>query len=232
MKKPVIGVVAYPYTDSDGDRIYEVNSNIIEMLVKNEARPISIYPTQMVNYQDDDFDTLPKLTNEEKKDLDNSIMMCDGILKPGAVVLYDFDRYIYEYTYQNDIPFLGICGGMQIMSAYNKDSIRNIKIENSSINHSLAGNNYAHSVVIPKKTMLYSILGEDQIMVNSKHKYKVPDEGVHNICATSPDGVIEAIENDDLTFHLGLQWHPELMQNDENTNKIFTSFVKTCKKRR
>lgn len=228
MEKPVIGVVMYPYRDSDSDRIYEASSNIIEMLSKHGARSIGIFPTQTVNYQDDDYDTLPKLTEVEKKDLINSIEMCDGIIKPGAVVLYDFDRYIYEYALKKDVPFLGICGGMQIMAAHQKPEIENIRIE-SSIKHNVKGNSYAHGISIMPNTKLFRIIGKQNIEVSSKHNYRIPDAGIHDVCAVSPDGVIEAIENKSATYALGLQWHPELMSEDENSNKIFNSFVSAAK---
>ena len=230
MKKPVIGVLEYPYTDCDGDLMFEVLSPVITALVQAGARPVGIYPTQTEEYQNKRISEIPELTEEEKQDLIDSISMCDGIIKPGAVRIYGFDRFVYEYVLKNNIPFLGICAGMQVMAAYGKDSVNNIKI-GSDINHRVNDGSYVHSIdLFPGK--LKTIIGRDSIMVSSKHRYQISDCGVHRIAAAAPDGVIEAIENPDCDFNIGLQWHPEYMPDDEATRRIFRSFVESAAIRR
>lgn len=226
MEKIIIGVVAYPSLDIDNDRCFVMFSNVIEMIVKHGAIPLGIFPTQKVNYQDDDFDKLPHLTEEEKEDLETEIKKCDAIIKPGALKLYEYDRYIYEYCLFNNVPFLGICGGMQIMAAHGKTEIRNIKVGNSERHQSKE--KYAHPVRVVKGTLLHDILGKDEIMVNSRHSYMIPDAGIHTVSAISDDGVIEAIENEKADFNMGVQWHPEGVK-DDNSDKIFESLIGAAK---
>lgn len=224
-KKPIIGVVMYPYTDKDNDKIYEVLTPIIESISKAGGVPIGIFPTQIANFQEEQLKNIPNLTSKEKEDIVRQINMCDGIIKPGAIKLFDFDRFIYNYVFNNNnIPYLGICAGMQIMAAYGKGFIKNEKIEESLVNHKSKDDAYAHEIVL-FNGKLKDIIGEDVIRVSSRHSYKVPNSGVHNISALSYDNVIEAIESPYCDFNIGLQWHPELMCDDVNSKKIFRSFV-------
>jgi len=78
------------------------------------------------------------------------------------------------------------------------------------------------------------------LMVNSTHHQAVHPERLGRFLrasAWSPDGVIEAIEpsDDSLWFRsgrfvLGVQWHPERMQDDEAQRNIFRALITTAKK--
>ena len=118
---------------------------------------------------------------------------------------------------------------MQAMSKVNCDN-KNILIDNDN-SHNVESV-YAHDILIEKNSLLYKILGKEEIKVNSYHKYKIEYEGINKISATTKDKkVIEAIENDSVKFYLGVQWHPErLIEIDENSRKIFEYFVKCAKK--
>jgi putative glutamine amidotransferase len=45
-----------------------------------------------------------------------------------------------------------------------------------------------------------------------------------NVCATTEDGIIEAYENPNHPFCIGVQWHPEFMTS-EIDNKLFQEFI-------
>jgi hypothetical protein len=64
--KPIIGVVEWPYTDKDGDLIYEVPNSIIEKISKYGGIPIGIFPTQIEEYQNKKSNDIPKLSINEK----------------------------------------------------------------------------------------------------------------------------------------------------------------------
>jgi putative glutamine amidotransferase len=68
-----------------------------------------------------------------------------------------------------------------------------------------------HEVHIAPETHLHSILQRDSMQVNTRHIQAVAQVGERlRVAATAPDGVIEAIENDDGTI-IGVQFHPERM---------------------
>ncbi len=80
-----------------------------------------------------------------------------------------------------------------------------------------------HLVKIKENTLLSSILKQKEIMVNSRHYSGIPSSKL-TVSATSIDNVIEAIEDTNKTFFLGVQWHPESL-NDHNSKLIFESFI-------
>ncbi len=61
-------------------------------------------------------------------------------------------------------------------------------------------------------TILAELVGRGQVMVNSTHHQAVKKTGPNVVVsATSPDGVVEAIELPSHAFAVGVQWHPELL---------------------
>lgn len=223
MTKPKIGIIEWPYKDQDGDYIYEVLSPIIESVARSGGIPVGIFPSQIVNYQDTRLSDIPDLTEGEKDDILYSINNCDAVLKPGATKIYGYERFIYDYVLNENIPYLGICAGMQLMAAHGKQRIENVKIE-SNINHKVSDTSYAHEITL-LDSKLKEIINKDKILVSSRHLYRVPDSGVHKVSAMAPDGVIEAIENDNCDFNIGVQWHPELLKNDINSKRLFDHFI-------
>ncbi len=220
--KPIIGIVEWPYKDVDSDLIYEVTNNIVEKISKHGGLPVGIFPTQIEDFQNKRIPEIKELSIDEKNDLNSTLNMCDAIIKPGALRIYGYERYIYSYTLEHNMPYLGICAGMQIMAGHNNDNYNNKKIESDIKHHSKE--EYAHKIRILKYTLLHEILKEEEILVNSRHNYEIKNPGNLEISAYSPDGVIEAIENRDQLFNLGVQWHPENI-NDIYSDRLFDSFI-------
>ncbi len=223
--KPIIGIVEWPYKDEDGDLIYEVTNNIVEKISKHGRLPVGIFPTQIEDLQNKRLSEIDELTFIEKQDLRESLDRVDAIIKPGALKIYGYERYIYDYAFNKDIPYLGICAGMQLMAGFNSNSttVKN----NSFINH-YSKEKHVHYIKIKHRSLLYKILMQDEIVVNSLHNYHINSAGINNVCAYSTDGIIEGIENPNKLFHLGVQWHPEGL-DDINSYKIFDSFVENAK---
>ena len=226
--KPIIGVVEWPYTDKDNDEIYEIRTNIIEWIVRAGGKPIGIFPTQIQDFVNTRLRDLSDMTKEEEQDLNDTLNMCDAIIKPGALKIYNYERYIYHYTLEHDMPYLGICGGMQIMASDSRDMVENVRNYSDVIHHSKE--EYVHLIKLEEDSKLKIMLKKDKIMVNSLHNYHIKDEGNNSIAARAADRYIEAIENNDKLFHLGVQWHPELLpESDENSQIIFGEFIDAAK---
>lgn len=108
----------------------------------------------------------------------------------------------------------------KIDSSYKHDI--NITKENKNIT--------LHEIyLLNKNNWLYKILQKDSFLVNSYHNYQVTKIGKEfNIIAKALDDTIEAIEyKNKQQFVLGVQWHPELL---EDNNKIFQKFIKEAGK--
>lgn len=159
--------------------------------------------------------TIPIISNFSK--IKNIISLCDGIILPGGSAFNPNDFLLVKYLYDNNIPTLGICLGMQSMvEAYNNQT--EIKIKNH-----YSSNKYAHKVNISSDSMLYKILNKDKINVNSRHNYAIVNTNF-KINALSEDNIIEGIEAPNKKFFLGVQWHPETL-NDNNSYLLFKSFI-------
>lgn len=206
--KPIIGVITRPDTLPSGNKVMCVYEDIKTSIVNSGGIPLGILPTT------NGFDS------EVKKIID----MCNGIILQGGDDFYNYDLEILKYIYDNDIPVLGICLGMQLMGYFFDGKLTSIK------NHMHPSKKYVHEVYIDKSSKLYSIIKKDKIKVNSRHKEMIIDPNA-DIVGISDMGVVEAIEDKKKKFFIGVQWHPENMYSyDILERKIFDYFVLVCRK--
>lgn len=230
--KPIIGIVGRcGFTSSDEVNNIRVPEKYRMCIIRSGGVPLGIMPPQMVEYQDSVPSRLDKLTEEEKDILIRQLDLCDGILIPGGLKRFEYDIFILDYALKRDIPILGVCLGMQILSMLDKDGkfVTNLEKVDSEIEHADYSNSLVHEVEISKESKLYSILGKDRFLVNSRHRMKVTNPGSFEVFGRSSDDVIELLERHDKKFAIGVQWHPEMMMDDNIQKLIFDAFVNSCK---
>ena len=155
----------------------------------------------------------------DPKYIDSYLKICQGFIISGGDEVVEGDLLAIKKITEADIPLLGICLGMQEVAYLNNGTISDI------INHKIDG---LHEIIIKHDSLLYKILGCEKALVNSRHKSAIV--GTHlTVSAISYDNVIEAIEDKDKKFLLGIEWHPENMyEKDLNSRKIFNYFIKMC----
>lgn len=133
-------------------------------------------------------------------------------------------------------PIFGICRGIQMLNVAAGGSLYQdipTQIETQQ-NHSYrSGDPYnlrAHPVAIDPTSRVAKWLGTPEIEVNSLHhqSLKTVAPGLR-VIARSPDGVVEAVESQDDRFLIGVQWHPELLEDDERFGKLFEAFVDSAR---
>ena len=147
-------------------------------------------------------------------------------------------------AYNRNIPILGICRGIQVLASALGGTVDQDIAEAFSASHS--GNNSGqtqhalikhsqdadrneptHTVKINKDTTLYSIYNTEYLAVNSMHHQAVRSGGKRfNVSAIAPDGVIEAIESNEFKPIMGVQWHPEWLE--ESGKNLFSWLVKSA----
>lgn len=223
--RPLIGVVAR-FIESDDVVRANVSEGCRKTIIECGGNPIMIMPPQNINYLEVKYNDQEELTLEEKEMLIRQIKLCDGIVIPGGNKINKFDKFIMEYVIDNDIPVIGICLGMQIMSNYKKDKIWNER-NTSTIEHNTKENK-AHYVSVLEDSILYSIIKSNRFMVNSRHNFHIVENDYFDTVAYSGDNYIEAIEIKNKKFVLGVQWHPETL-NDETSKSLFMYFINICK---
>lgn len=144
-------------------------------------------------------------------DLLNVLNICDGIVMPGGSDIYEYDRFICKYATDNDIPILGICLGMQIME---EKYLTKTKTHHQGINH---------NIITEKGSIINRLIGDT--LVNSRHNDCISNTDNYYITARSLDGCIEAIQHKTNRFNVGVQWHPEDLDDDS----LFIEFIRVCR---
>lgn len=231
--KPIIGIVGKPHTTYTDRYCICALDGYRRAISNNGGIPILIMPTQNVCYEETRPRFAKKLTKEEEQDLVTQINLCDGIILPGGNRIYNYDTFVADYVLKNDIPVLGTCMGMQLMASIdcNEDREKVLEFIENKINHNQIPEKYVHKVKIEKDTKLFNIIGEEIILVNSRHKYAITKVNTAKVNAVSEDGILEGIEFENKKFAIGVQWHPEDMSlYDKNMEKLIKAFIQATKK--
>ena len=137
----------------------------------------------------------------------------------------EFELVLLGQAASRKKPVLGICYGMQLMNVFCKGSLyQDIGAqEQMALDHRKG----LHALEIRRNPYLHHRGGE----VNSSHHQAVrkPGKGVVPF-AFSSDGIIEAIYLPSLPFFVGVQWHPERMDNGLS-QLLSRAFVEACRER-
>jgi putative glutamine amidotransferase len=140
---------------------------------------------------------------------------------------------------QNNLPFLGICRGLQVInvalggSLYEDLLSQYPQAQRHQFFPEKSRSYSAHRIEIAAESRLASVLGTRETKVNSLHH-----QGIRQLAAGllasayAPDGVIEAFELPDYPFGLAVQWHPEWMQDHEPMRALFKAFAEAALQRR
>lgn len=131
------------------------------------------------------------------------------------------------------IPTLAICRGIQVLNvALGGTLVQDIPSElATAIEHDAesARSSRVHDVSIDADSRLAKIVGSREITTNSFHHQSV-ERVAPGLCtvATSPDGVVEALECADRAWWaVGVQWHPEELTGtpEDWDRKLFAAFA-------
>ena len=182
----------------------------------------------------------------------------DGILVPGGFGDRGIEGKIRAagYAREHDIPYLGICLGMQVAAI---DFARNVlKIDdadsgefNEDCPHKIIDfmpDQYgdipkggtmrlgAYPCVIREGSLLEQIYGCRQISERHRHRYEFNndyrdrfEEAGMTIAGTSPDGLlVESVTIPANAFFIGVQYHPEFKSRPNKAHPLFREFIKAA----
>ena len=168
------------------------------------------------------------------KNLEEICKLCDALILPGRFSgvdpkyyndvpypgkSYDYDEYILDKEVLDMFvkykkPILGICGGMQTLNVYFGGDL------NQNISNHKLGDGQMHHINIEKQSFLYDVYQNPKVFVNSFHRQAVRKLAPNfKVTAMSEDGIIEAIEYDNI---VAVQWHPEVL-NDIHFFEMFVN---------
>lgn len=174
-----------------------------------------------------------------------------GIIVPGGFGENGFDNKIeaIKFARENNIPFLGICYGMQIMVIeYAKNVLNITNATTQEIDYKNNSTHIIHLIDSTGKTRLGNhngIINNNLIsnkifnskMYNEKyrHKYKVNNKYINLLeenglifTGTSFDKhIMEIAEVPSNNFFIGVQFHPELNSSIFRPHPVLTSFIES-----
>ena len=141
-----------------------------------------------------------------------------GRRRPDAV-RDEFELALARLALAEDTPMLAVCRGLQVINvAAGGTLIQDIPSEvNQALGHQIDTPLYAiaHEVWVARGSALSNVMQEELadgevLQVNSRHHQAVKQTAAgFDVCATAPDGIIEAIERPNSRFCIAVQWHPE-----------------------
>ena len=192
----------------------------------------------------------------ENANLDGVFKDTDGIILPGGFGDRGIEGMISVATYarQKQIPYLGICLGMQIAAIAFARSALGLKDANSfefdpQSKHTIIDFMEDQSNDIRKggtmrlgsypcslraDTNIWSCYKKDMIDERHRHRYEFNNEYRSEferndmmIVGTSPDKqLVEAIEYKNHPFYIGVQYHPEFKSRPNRPHPLFVGLVK------
>jgi len=196
----------------------------------------------------------------ETTDLSNTSFLddIDGVIVPGGFGSRGTEGKIkiIRLARERNIPFLGLCLGLQLAVI---DFARNVcKLEGANSTEIEPDTPHpvidilpeqkkikdkggtmrlgAYPAVLKKDTLVRSLYNAEEVSERHRHRYEVTP-GYHSIIAehgmvfsgVSRDGrLIEFIELPQLKFFVATQAHPELKSRMENPAPLFYGFIKAC----
>lgn len=200
-----------------------------------------------------------KWVDSEALTQDTSLLAgVSGIILPGGFGGRGIEGMVLacQYAREHDIPFFGICLGMQIASIEFARNILGLQAANSSEFAPAGRHNVidlmaeqmavtdkggtmrlgAYPCVLDKDSAAYRAYGKEFISERHRHRYEFNNAYRESFAAngmmiagTSPDDLlVECVEYTDNRFHIGVQYHPEFLSRPDKAHPLFREFIKAA----
>ena len=192
------------------------------------------------------------VTNENASEIFSDV---SGILVPGGFGSRGIEGKIaaIRYARENNIPFLGLCLGMQLsIVEFARDVVgfndaHSIELDSSTTHPVISlipdqegitdiGGTLrlgSYPCVLDKTSRAYELYGEELIHERHRHRYEVNNdyrksliENGMKLSGISPDGrIVEMVEIPAHPFFIATQAHPELKSRPNRPHPLFLGFV-------
>ena len=199
-----------------------------------------------------------KTFDKEVERMQVELSRCHGVLVPGGFGTRGSEGKIeaVRYARENDIPFLGICLGLQMAviefcrnvmglegansTEFNPDTPHPVvDILPEQLRVTQKGGTMrlgAQKTIIEKGTMAFDLYGKVEIMERHRHRYEVNPDYIDRIqkaglrfSGISEDGIkMEISELSGSRFHMGCQFHPEFLSRPQRPAPLFRGFTQAA----
>ena len=208
---------------------------------------------------DIDFVDSEQITDDTTAE--NILNKYDGILVPGGFGNRGTEGKIVaiKYARENNIPFLGICLGMQMAVVEFARNVVGLKDADSTEFNTRTKNPVIHIMEnqkdvkkkggtmrlgaypckIKKGSLAEKVYGSNEISERHRHRFefnneyraKIEDGGMV-ISGTSPDNtLVEMVEIPSNKFFIAGQFHPEFKSRPDRPAPLFSAFINACFKK-
>lgn len=194
-----------------------------------------------------------------KETVSERLKDCKGVVVPGGFGNRGVEGKIeaVKYVRENNIPFLGICLGMQVAAIEFARNVLGYKDANSREFDELS----KHTVIdimesqkgvtdmggtmrlglypckIKVNSKLYEAYGKEFIEERHRHRFEFNNEyreeyikNGMDFGGLSPDGrLVESVEIDKNDFFVGVQYHPEFLSRPNKPHPLFVALIKAAK---
>ncbi len=240
---PVIGVTATLRQDVDGvaqrplGRFVRADFDYVEGVAAAGGVPVVLPPLVEPRAAEALLDGMDGLLLSGGSDLDPAYYGEEPVPELGVTIPERdaFEIALLEHALGRNIPILGICRGMQVLNvALGGTLYQDLP---SQMDHMvLLGHRQetpkwqpTHEVRVDEDSRIATIMGTAELKVNSYHHQAVKDLASGLVAvASSPDGVIEAVESTEPSkqWMIGVQWHAEAMRDaGPEHRKLFEAHV-------
>ena len=192
----------------------------------------------------------------ETRDAEEVLCDVDGILVPGGFGARGVEGKIQaaKYAREHNVPYLGICLGMQTaVIEYARDVLGWKDAHSAEFNEETTHNVIdfmpdqrgnipkggtmrlgAYPCLIQPGSKLEAAYGKPEIQERHRHRYEFNNqfrdaiqEAGMKIVGTSPDGrLVEAVELPDHKFFVAVQYHPEFKSRPNSAHPLFRELVR------
>lgn len=147
--------------------------------------------------------------------------------------LYDPERdelewRVLEHAMLCRLPLLGICRGAQMLNVYCGGSLFQDLVSDVPGVTLRSSHMATKRVVIEPDSAIASVMGVQDVRVNSLHRQGIDRLGRGlRVAARDAFGIVQAIELSDMSaqFVIGVQWHPEYLPARPSHQRLFHALV-------
>ena len=237
MTYPVIGVTTMRRENAAGMSLASLAEAYVDALTQAGACPVLIPNALSLASIDELLPRLDGVLFTGGGDIEGSYYQEQAHPKVRGVEP-DRDRLeinLLKRVVHDGKPFLGICRGLQLINVGLGGTLY------ADIADQVAGaakhdyysdwkrDHLAHPVAVDEDSRLAGILGGGEVEVNSLHHQAVRQLAPGLVStASSPDGIVEALELPDHPFGLAVQWHPEWLTAYAPMRALFSAFTEAA----
>ncbi|MBH0098563.1 gamma-glutamyl-gamma-aminobutyrate hydrolase family protein [Salinibacterium sp. NSLL150] len=145
-----------------------------------------------------------------------------------------FEDALVRAAIKQNVPFLGICRGAQILNvALGGTIIQHLPDVIGSTRYSAGGGVFlVNDVAVEPDTTLAALLGGDDSVAVKSYHHQAIDTLADGLVVTGrgDDGVIQAVELPSVDFCVAVQWHPE--EDAKEDARLFRGIVEAAARHR